>query len=165
MNEAYLSSAISRLLDAKKLADDTFTKLDDAAFYYSPNEESNSIATIIQHISGNMMSRWTDFLTTDGEKEWRKRDEEFEPSNLSKIALLQLWEKGWHCCIHALQALQASDMQKTITIRQQPLLVFDAINRQLVHYPYHIGQIVYIAKMILNQQWQTLSIPRKRSNT
>jgi Protein of unknown function (DUF1572) len=162
MNQQFLTLAITRLLDYKKLADDTFKKLDDAAFNFSPNEESNSIAVIIQHVSGNMISRWTNFLTTDGEKEWRKRDEEFEPATLSKIELIQLWENGWQCCITALQALSATDMLKTITIRQQPLLVFDAINRQLAHYPYHIGQIVYIAKMLLNQQWQTLSIARNK---
>ncbi len=157
----FLQSAIKRLLYYKDLGDKTLGRLNDADFYFQPNEESNSIATIIQHVSGNMLSRWTDFLITDGEKEWRLRDDEFEIQYLSKNDLTAFWEKGWQCCMATLQSLTDEDLFKTITIRQEPLTVIDAINRQLAHYPYHVGQIIYIAKILQNDQWESLSIPRK----
>ena len=157
----FLQSAIKRLLYYKDLGDQTLGRLNDADFHFQPNEESNSIAIIIQHISGNMLSRWTDFLTTDGEKEWRQRDAEFELRNLSKNDLTAMWENGWKCCIDTLQSLTPDDLLNTITIRQEPLSVTDAINRQLAHYPYHVGQIIYIAKILYNHQWESLSIPRK----
>ncbi len=157
----FLQSAITRLLYYKDLGDKTLGRLSDADFHFQPNEESNSIAIIIQHVSGNMLSRWTDFLTSDGEKEWRQRDAEFELQNLSKNNLIVMWETGWQCCIQTLQFLTPDDLLKTITIRQEPLSVTDAINRQLAHYPYHVGQIIYIAKILHNHQWESLSIPRK----
>lgn len=157
----FLQSAITRLLYYKDLGDKTLGRLSDADFHFQPNEESNSIAIIIQHVSGNMLSRWTDFLTSDGEKEWRQRDAEFELQNLSKNNLIVMWEKGWQCCIQTLQFLTPDDLLKTITIRQEPLSVTDAINRQLAHYPYHVGQIIYIAKILHNHQWESLSMPRK----
>lgn len=161
---SFLQSAISRLRYYKDLGDKALDKLTDADFHYSPNEESNSIAIIIQHISGNMLSRWTNFLTTDGEKEWRQRDGEFEKQELSKTALIIIWENGWQCCMATLQSLTEEDLLKTITIRQEPLLVLDAINRQLAHYPYHVGQIIYVAKIIQNKNWVSLSIPKNKSN-
>ena len=157
----FLQSAIKRLLYYKDLGDKTLSRLNDADFHFKPNEESNSIAIIIQHVSGNMLSRWTDFLTTDGEKDWRQRDGEFELQNLSKNNLVAIWEKGWQCCVDTLQSLTPDDLLKTITIRQEPLTVTDAINRQLAHYPYHVGQMIYIAKILQNNQWESLSIPRK----
>lgn len=159
----FLSSAVKRLLYYKELGDKTLAMLETKDCHYAPNEESNSIAVIIQHMSGNMISRWTDFLTTDGEKEWRKRDEEFEIKALSKEQLIELWEKGWACCISALKDLKEDDLIKTIYIRGEGLIVMDAINRQQAHYPYHVGQIVYIAKMIMGHRWESLSIPRNRS--
>jgi len=159
----FLESAVKRLLYYKELGDKTFQSLTDADFHYLPNEESNSIAVIIQHMSGNMLSRWTDFLTSDGEKEWRNRDQEFEIIEASKDQLVSMWEKGWAVCIGAINALTEDDLLKTIYIRQEGLSVIDAINRQLAHYPYHIGQIIYIAKMIKNKTWQSLSIPRDAS--
>jgi len=160
--ELFLPSAIKRLAYYKELADKTFAQLEEKDFRFQPNPESNSIAIIIQHMAGNMMSRWTDLLETDGEKEWRKRDAEFEEQELSKGALIQIWEEGWRCCFNALNALQSTDLGKTVYIRDEPLSVLDAINRQLAHYPYHVGQIVYIAKMIVDEDWVSLSIPRKK---
>lgn len=157
----FLQSAIKRLLYYKDLGDKTLGRLNDADFHFQPNEESNSIAVIIQHLNGNMLSRWTDFLTTVGEKEWRQRDAEFELQNLSKNDLIAMWEKGWQCCINTLQSLTPDDLLKTITIRQEAMLVTDAINRQLAHYPYHVGQLIYITKILQNHQWESLSIPRK----
>jgi hypothetical protein len=158
----FLQSAIKRLLYYKVLADETFARLDEADFYYQPNQESNSLAIIIQHVRGNMLSRWTDFLTTDGEKEWRLRDGEFEIHHFTKTELISIWEKGWVCCLDTLQSLTDEDLLKIVTIRSEPLTVIDAINRQLAHYPYHVGQIVYLSKILLNDKWQTLSIARKK---
>ena len=110
-----------------------------------------------------MISRWTDFLTTDGEKEWRNRDEEFEIKEYSKEQLIGLWEKGWNCCLTAIKNLKEEDLLKTIYIRGEGLIVMDAINRQLAHYPHHVGQIIYIAKMIKGDHWESLSIPKNRS--
>jgi hypothetical protein len=128
-----------------------------------PSEESNSIAVIIQHMHGNMVSRWTNFLTEDGEKPGRNRDEEFSPPSASKAELLELWDKGWRCLLDTLRSLKEEDLLKTITIRHEPLVVVDAINRQLAHYPHHVGQIVFLGKMIRDANWQSLSISKGAS--
>jgi hypothetical protein len=154
----FLESAIKRLAYYKELADKTFTQLTEADYHFQPNETSNSIAIIIQHMAGNMLSRWTNFLTSDGEKEWRKRDDEFEEQQMTLQQLNDLWEQGWQCCLKALIALTEEDILKTIHIRGEGLLVVDAVNRQLAHYPYHVGQIIYIAKIIRDSQWKNLSI-------
>ena len=159
----FLQTATARLLYYKQLAEKTFEQLDEADFTYSPDPESNSIAVIIQHMHGNMLSRWTNFLTEDGEKEWRQRDAEFEPGQLGKKDCLKRWEEGWQVFLQALKELQADDMSKTVTIRNERLTVIDAINRQLAHYPYHIGQIVYLGRMIKKADWTNLSIPKGRS--
>jgi Protein of unknown function (DUF1572) len=159
----FLQSAIKRLSYYKELGDKTFIQLTDADFHYQPNKESNSIAIIIQHTAGNMLSRWTDFLTTDGEKKWRNRDTEFEEQHLSKQQLIEVWEKGWQCCLTALKSLTENDLLTTVNIREEGLLVVDAINRQLAHYPYHVGQIIYVARLIKNTNWQNLSIPKGQS--
>jgi hypothetical protein len=163
LGTAYLQTAIRRLRYYKLLGEKTFGQLTDADFHYAPNEASNSIAVIIQHVSGNMLSRWTNFLTEDGEKAWRNRDEEFEVHNYSKQQLLELWEQGWQCFLNALTSLTENDLLKTIYIREEPLLVIDAINRQLAHYPYHVGQILYIGKQIKGANWQSLSIEKGQS--
>jgi hypothetical protein len=163
LETAYLQTAIRRLRYYKLLGEKTFDQLTDADFHYAPNEASNSIAVIIQHVSGNMLSRWTNFLTEDGEKAWRNRDEEFEVHNYSKQQLLELWEKGWQCFLNALTSLTENDLLKTIYIREEPLLVIDAINRQLAHYPYHVGQILYIGKQVKGANWQSLSIEKGQS--
>ena len=160
----FLQSAIKRLKYYKELGDKTFAQLTDNDLHYQPDAESNSIAVIIQHMAGNMLSRWTDFLTSDGEKEWRNRDVEFEEQNLSRQQLIAFWEKGWKCFMDALGSLTEEDLLKTITIRNEGLSVVDAINRQLAHYPYHVGQIIYIGKMIQKENWHSLSIPKGGSD-
>ena len=156
----FLQTAVRRLKYYKDLGDKTFEQLNEWDFHYQPNDEPNSIAVIIQHMAGNMLSRWTNFLTEDGEKEWRKRDEEFEIHTYTKQQLLELWEKGWTCFFDALESLKKKDLKKTVHIRKEPLTVIDAINRQLAHYPYHVGQIIFLAKIIRNKNWKNLSIPR-----
>ena len=160
----YLITVIRRLKYYKDLADKTFEQLNDAEMHFRPNEESNSVAIIIQHMAGNMLSRFTKFLTEDGEKEWRQRDDEFEVHQYSKQQLINLWEKGWQCTWHALEPLKEDDLLKTISIRKETLTVLDAINRQLAHYPHHIGQILYIGKIIKGKDWKNLSIPKGQSN-
>lgn len=160
---SFLNSYIKRITYYKNLGEQTFAQLDELDFHYQPNEESNSIAMIIQHIAGNMLSRFTNFLTEDGEKEWRKRDAEFEEQHLSKDALLKLWQKGWDCYLGSVQLLTEDDLEKTITIRSEQHTVTDALNRQLAHYPYHVGQIVYLGRMIKSKTWKNLSIPKGQS--
>jgi len=165
LGKEYLDTAIRRLKYYKHLAEQAFDQLEDNDFHFQPSSESNSIAVIIQHMAGNMFSRWTDFLTSDGEKEWRHRDNEFEIYNHSKQQLIELWEKGWKCFIDALESLNEEDLLKTVYIRKEPLSVIDAINRQLAHYPHHIGQILYAGKIIRNENWKNLSIPKGHSNS
>jgi hypothetical protein len=161
--ENFLQDCIKRFEYYKQLGDKTFEQLTDADVLYTPNEESNSIAIIVQHMYGNMLSRFTNFLTEDGEKEWRQRDKEFLHQQLTKQDVLSFWNEGWNCVFKKLKSLTAADLQKTITIRSEPLLVYDALLRQLAHYPYHVGQIVYIAKILKNSHWQTLSIAKNKS--
>lgn len=164
LGKTFLESAISRLRYYKDLGEKTFEQLEDAAFHFQVNEASNSIATIVQHMTGNMLSRWTNFLTEDGEKEWRERDREFQKQATDRKMILEQWEEGWACVFSALKSLNESDLLKTIYIRKEPLTVVDAINRQLAHYPYHVGQIIYIAKIIKDESWKSLSIPKGESN-
>lgn len=163
MQETFLRDVIQRFKSYKTLGDKTFAQLDDAHFLFEPNTASNSIAIIVQHLHGNMLSRWTNFLTEDGEKEWRKRDAEFEATPFTKVEVLALWEKGWQCLLDTLASLTPEDLAKTITIRTEPLKVYDALLRQLAHYPYHVGQIVYIGRMLLIDKWTSLSIPKGKS--
>jgi uncharacterized protein DUF1572 len=163
IGKAFLETMISRVKYYKDLGDRALVQLRDDDFYFRLNPASNSIAMIIQHMSGNMLSRWTNFLTTDGEKEWRNRDAEFTVIVRSREQLLQLWEDGWACYLGALTCLKEEDLLKTVYIRREGLLVIDAINRQLAHYPYHVGQIVYLARMIKNNEWKTLSIEPGKS--
>ena len=165
LGATYLDSAIKRFLTYKTLGDMTFAQLEEKDFYFVPSEESNSIAVIIQHMHGNMLSRWTNFLTEDGEKEGRNRDEEFNPPSCSKSELLALWENGWRSLVDTLRSLKDEDLLKTITIRHEPLVVIDAINRQLAHYPHHVGQIVFLGKMIRDHNWQSLSIGKGSSKS
>jgi len=163
LGEEYLATVIRRLKYYKELGEKTFEQLDEKDFHWQPSSESNSIAVIIQHVSGNMLSRWTNFLTEDGEKEWRQRDDEFDIHDYSRQRLVEIWQKGWDCLFDALNSLKADDLVKTIYIRKEPLSAVDAINRQLAHYPYHIGQILYIGRMIKNEAWKKLSIPKGAS--
>ena len=158
----YIENSIKVFLAYKGLGEKTFVQLDDDAFYFTPNESSNSLAVIIQHLHGNMLSRWTGFLTEDGEKTWRQRDEEFEPHSYPRSKLIALWEEGWSCTFNALKSLKEEDLLKSILIRGEDMTVIDAINRQLAHYSYHVGQIAYLGKMILDARFKSLTIPRKK---
>ncbi|MDQ3141486.1 MAG: DUF1572 domain-containing protein [Bacteroidota bacterium] len=144
----------------KILGDKTLSRLTSEQMLWQYNEESNSIAIIVKHLWGNMLSRWTDFLSSDGEKLWRKRDKEFISEVLSKEELIQKWEDGWACLFTALDSLNDEDMTKEILIRNEHLSVMHAIHRQLAHYAYHTGQIVLLGKMICNEKWESLSIPK-----
>lgn len=161
----FIDSALKRFGTYKLLAEKTFDQLDDAQLHYSPNETSNSIAVIIRHMAGNMLSRWSDFLSTDGEKEWRDRDGEFEITGWTKAELLAYWEKGWSCCLDTIAALSGEELLRNVSIRGEALTVTDAINRQLAHYAYHVGQIVYIGKILKHEDWKNLSIPKKTQAT
>ena len=162
LNHGFIQDSIKRLEYYKSLGDKTFDQLSEKDFHFQPSPESNSIAIIIQHMYGNMLSRWTNFLTEDGEKQWRKRDAEFEPTEITKQDLMSFWNEGWICVFNALNGLQPDDLLETIYIRSEPLLVYDAILRQMAHYPYHVGQIIYIAKILKDAEWRSLSIPKKR---
>jgi hypothetical protein len=164
LGKEYLSTVIKRLKYYKELGEKTFEQLEEKDFHLLPTSESNSIAVIVQHLTGNMLSRFTNFLTEDGEKEWRQRDDEFEIHELSRQQIIDLWNKGWQCCFEALEYLTENDLLNIIYIRKEPLTVVDAINRQLAHYPYHIGQIIYIGRMIKNKDWKNLSIPKGQSS-
>ncbi len=161
--QTYLSTAIARMKYYKSLGDKTIALLSEQELHFQPNEASNSLAMIIRHMAGNMLSRWTNFLTEDGEKEWRNRDSEFEPQEADKAGLVASWEKGWSCFLGTLESLREEDLLKTILIRREPMTAIDAINRQLAHYPYHIGQMIYAAKLLKNQDWNSLSIPKGQS--
>jgi len=159
----YLVTVIKMLKYYNGLAEKTFEQLNEAEFHYSPGPESNSIAVIIQHMAGNMLSRWTNFLTEDGEKSWRNRDDEFEIHSYSKEQLMKIWNDGWECFLTTMNSLSDADLLKKVSIRDESLSVTDAVNRQLAHYPYHIGQIVYIGRMLKKEDWKNLSIARGQS--
>lgn len=163
MTLAYLESAKAQFKHYKSIGEKTFDQLEEKDLFWKFNEESNSIAIIVKHIWGNMMSRWTDFLTTDGEKDWRNRDEEFEADIKTKEDLLDKWNKGWECLFSALDSISEEDLtSKTVYIRNEGHSITEAINRQLAHYPYHIGQIVFIGKMA-STNWRALTIPKGNS--
>lgn len=163
MGKDYLESSIKQLEYYKLLGEKAIEQLPDNKLFWQYNQDSNSIAIIVQHLCGNMLSRWSDFLTTDGEKEWRNRDAEFENCIETKAELLARWNQGWDCFLLALKQLTEDDLRKIVYIRNQGHTVMEAINRQLTHYPYHIGQIVYIAKMAAEDNWKSLSIPKGNS--
>jgi hypothetical protein len=161
--QSYLESAIRQFGYYKQLGEKTFDQLTDEQLFWQYNAESNSVAMIVQHLHGNMLSRFTDFLTSDGEKDWRNRDSEFEVVIKSREELLSKWNEGWECVLSAIKPLTQDDLHKIVRIRGEEHTVEEAINRQLAHYPYHIGQIVFIAKMLANDQWHSLSIPKGKS--
>lgn len=164
-NNNYLESVKKQFLYYKTLGEKAMEQLEPEQLFISTNDDTNSIAVIVKHISGNMLSRWTDFLTSDGEKEWRNRDDEFESTIETKEELLQLWNKGWDCLFNAINPLTDEQLTNIIYIRNEGHTVIEAINRQLAHYPYHIGQIVFYAKMLKNTNWDSLSIPKNKSNS
>lgn len=161
----FLSNIIKQFEYYKMLGDKTFEQIESKDIQWQYNNESNSISIIVKHIVGNMISRWTNFLTEDGEKEWRNRDTEFEFAYFSKEDMIYAWEKGWDCFFNAIKPLQEDDLDRIVYIRNQGHTVTEAINRQLAHYAYHIGQIVFLGKMIKGNEWKSLSIPKGKSTS
>ena len=160
--EEYLKAIKEDFKKYKLLGDKTFNQIDNKDLHFKSDDEANSIAIIIQHLSGNMISRFTDFLTTDGEKSSRNRDSEFKDQNMTKEELIEKWEKGWSILFKAINNLNADDLIRTIKIRNEPHSVIQALNRQVTHCAYHVGQIVFIAKELKKSEWKTLSIPKKK---
>lgn len=160
MNDNYLSSIKKQFLYNRELGWKTITQIPASQLSWQYNEESNGILQIVKHLSSNMLSRWTDFLQSDGEKAWRNRDDEFTTQDLDFEQIKSLWDQGWDCLMSTLDSLKPEDLEKIVYIRNQGHTVVEAINRQLSHYSYHVGQIVFIGKMIQNSQWKSLSIPK-----
>ena len=165
LGQHYLKSSIQQFEQYKKMGDSAIAQIPDDLVSWQPGEQSNSMAVIVHHMSGNMRSRWTNFLTEDGEKPWRQRDAEFEESECSKAEVMAAWESGWKVVFDTLRSLKEEDLSKTIFIRAQGLTVVEAINRQLTHYASHVGQMIYLAKLICGDQWKTLSIPKGASDS
>src|SRR5678815_508481 len=160
----YYDDSLSALWAYKKLAEKAIAQLKDEEFFITLDEEANSVAVVMKHMAGNMISRWTDFLSSDGEKPNRNRDMEFViESNTSRDEVLAYWERGWQCVFDALEPLRPDDCEKTVTIRGETHTIVQAINRQLMHYAYHTGQIVFLAKHFRSAEWNSLSIPRNKS--
>ena len=160
---SYLTDSIDLFRYYKNLAERAMAQMTDDQLLAVIDDEANSIAVIVKHMAGNMRSRWTDFLTSDGEKPDRNRDTEFEHPPATRAALLDLWNEGWGRVFAALEPLSESDLQKTVTIRGEAHSVMQAINRQVAHYAYHCGQIVFLAKHLKSREWRSLSVPRKQS--
>jgi hypothetical protein len=162
--ENYHKDAVSAMRAYKKLAEKAIAQLKDEEFFVTLDEEANSVAVVMKHMAGNMISRWTDFLTSDGEKPDRNRDMEFViDATTTKDDVLAYWERGWKCVIDAIEPLTQEDFEKTVLIRGEKHTIVQAINRQLMHYAYHIGQIVFLAKHFRSAEWNSLSIPRNKS--
>ena len=160
---SYLEDSLTLFRYYKNLAERAMAQLTDDELLATPDSESNSIAIIVKHLSGNMLSRWQDFLTTDGEKPSRDRDAEFEDPPSTRESLLAAWEAGWQCLFTALEPLTDADLQRSVTIRGEAHSVMQSINRQVAHYAYHCGQIVFLAKHLRSSDWKSLSIPRRKS--
>lgn len=163
MKTNFLESTHKQFEYYKKLGERTFAQIEDADLFWQFNPESNSIAIIVKHLWGNMLSRWTDFLTSDGEKEWRKREAEFNADIKDRKELIEKWNAGWECLFTALDSVNEENFDQPVYIRNQGHTVVEAVNRQLAHYAYHVGQIVYIGRMIKGKEWKSLSIPKGKS--
>jgi hypothetical protein len=162
---AYLDEAFRSLRGHKRLAEGAFAQLDDEQFFRMLAPESNSVAIMVKHLAGNMRSRFTDFLTSDGDKPWRNRDQEFIiEAGATRTELMQRWEESWGLVFETVRSLEPEDLLKTVTVRGQPHSVLQAVHRQVAHYAYHVGQIVFLAKHLKSSQWRSLSIPRGQSN-
>jgi uncharacterized damage-inducible protein DinB len=160
--QAYLVETIKSLRGLKSTAEKAIAQISDEEMHYYPDAESNNVAILMKHMAGNMLSRFTDFLSTDGEKEWRNRDGEFIDEGRNREELFELWNRGWNLLIKTLTDLKDEDLHKTVIIRGEDYTVMRALQRQLVHYAYHTGQIVYLCKHIRSTAFQSLSIPRKK---
>ena len=163
LNAEFLTSTIKLFKYYKKLGEGAIAQLNDQQVLQKPNEASNSIALIVHHLSGNMLSRWTDFLTTDGEKSWRNREAEFDEEYPDKKSMMEAWDKGWTVLLNTLESLKPEDLEKIIYIRNEGQSVMEAIQRQLAHYPHHVGQIIYQAKAVIGNEFKSLSIPKGTS--
>jgi hypothetical protein len=161
--ENYIASVKTQFLQYKSLGEKAIEQVPEDKINWTYNTESNSIVTIVKHMAGNMLSRFTEFYTSDGEKKWRNRDGEFENELLKKDNLLEKWNEGWNCLFNTLNTLSAESLSKKVRIRNEQHTVMEAINRQLTHYAYHVGQIIFISKMICDSDWKSLSIPRGKS--
>ncbi len=159
----YKEDALGSFRSYKRLAERALEQVTDEQFFAVIDAESNSLAVMVKHIAGNLHSRWRDFLTTDGEKASRNRDTEFEIIGDTRESLMAFWDTGWETLFEALEPLSEEDLGATVTIRGEPHTVVEAINRQLTHYAYHVGQIVFLAKHLRSEKWETLSVPRNRS--
>ena len=162
--ENYLAETIDTFRSYKKMAERATEQISDEEFFAVLDAESNSIAVIVKHIGGNLRSRWTDFLTTDGEKSDRNRDKEFVSKSDTRTSLNEVWETGWNAVFETLESLRAEDLSKTVTIRTEDFTVTKAINRSLTHTAYHVGQIAFLAKHLRSGDWKTLSVPRGKTN-
>lgn len=160
---SYIEDSIHLLRYYKQLAERAIAQATDSQLVQQLDQDSNSIAILMQHMAGNMKSRWTNFLSEDGEKPWRNRDSEFEQPPATRDALLQMWEEGWGCFFHALEPLTEADMSRTVHIRNEPHSVMQAINRQIAHYSYHCGQIILLAKHFQHATWASLTVPKGKS--
>lgn len=160
----YLQSAVKQFSYYKQLGDKTFQQLADEELFWQYNDTCNSIAIIVQHLWGNMLSRWTDIFTTDGEKPWRNRDAEFEVVIANREQMMETWEEGWKRLFDTLNDIKEEDYAKLVYIRNEGHSITEAVNRQLCHYAYHVGQIVHIGKMLQNEEWKSLSIPKGNSS-
>lgn len=159
LQSEYLKSLLFECERYKSIGDNTFSQLKDADIHWKYESTGNSIAVIVKHLSGNMLSRWTNFLSEDGEKTWRNRDSEFEDTYKTKEEMIVAWEKGWNCFFEAIQEINEENFKNAIKIRNEPHSILQALNRQLAHYSYHIGQIVLLGKTIKGENWVSLSIP------
>jgi len=163
MKQNYIQSVRKQFAYYKLLGEQTFDQLNEAALFWKVADDQNSIAIIVHHLWGNMKSRWTNFLKSDGEKEWRNRDAEFEEIIQTKTDLLNKWNEGWTCLFTALDTINVENFEQVVYIRNQGHTIVEAINRQLAHYAYHVGQIVLIGKMEKGNDWKSLSIPKGQS--
>ncbi|NER17699.1 DUF1572 family protein [Spongiivirga citrea] len=160
---SYLSSAEKQFAYYKLLGEKVIERLDETQLHWQPNDDTNSVALLAKHMAGNMKSRFTNFLTEDGEKTWRKRDTEFEDTIKDKSHLLVVWEAGWQCVFDAIDPLTDSQLEELVYIRNEGHTVIEALNRQLNHYAYHVGQMIFIGKQLLGPKWESLSIPKGQS--
>jgi hypothetical protein len=164
MTTDFLEIAKKQFQAYKSLGEKAMLQVTDEQLFVQAHSDSNSIGIIVQHLWGNMLSRWTDFLTTDGEKEWRKRDDEFETITQTRTQLMEQWDQGWECLFNALHGLSNAQLNEVIYIRGEAHSVVEAIARQLTHYAYHVGQIVFLARLLNQDNWQSLSIPKGKTN-
>ncbi|SFT09770.1 Protein of unknown function [Zhouia amylolytica] len=163
MNSNYLESTRKQFRYYKSLADKTFVVLNDDDIHWRNVEAQNNIVTLVKHMAGNMLSRFTNFLSEDGEKDWRNRDDEFEDTLATKDEMITYWDKGWNCLFNSIDNLSPNDLERIIYIRNEGHTVLEALNRQMAHYAYHVGQIVFIGKILKGDQWNSLTIPKGAS--